>query len=76
MIINELGRCLARSNNAYFANNKEASLVVFTAAFCFSHAEQNLIKLKLYNKWSAKVVNNILECAMWNSSKPVKFAYL
>ena len=48
MIINKLGRCPTRSDNVYFANN-ELSLAVFTAVFCFTHAEHNLIKLKLYN---------------------------
>ena len=48
MIINELVRCPARSGNLYFANNEQASLA-FAAAFCFVHAEHNLIKLKLYN---------------------------
>ena len=42
LIINELGRCPTRSD---FANNKQASLPVFTTAFWFSHAEQ--IKLNL-----------------------------
>ena len=49
MIVNKLGRCPARSGNVYFANNEQASLAVFTAAFCFAFAEHNLIKLKLYN---------------------------
>ena len=40
LIINELGRCLTRSDNIYFANNQQA--------FCFVHTEHNLIKLKLY----------------------------
>ena len=48
LVINQLGRCPTRSDNAYFANNEQASLA-FTAAFCFVHAEHNLIKLKLYN---------------------------
>ena len=52
-MINELGRCPTRSENVYFANNEQASIAVFTAVFCFTYAEQNLIKLKLYNKWSA-----------------------
>ena len=43
-------------------------LAFFTAAFCFAHAEHKLIKLKLYNNWSAQTVNNISESAMWNSS--------
>ena len=33
-----------RSDNVYFANNEEASLVFFIA-----HTEHNLIELKLYN---------------------------
>ena len=48
LIINELGRCTTRSDNVYFDNNELASLAVFTAVFCFTHAEYNLIKLKLY----------------------------
>ena len=44
VIINELGGSPIRSNNVYFANNKQASFVFFIA-----HAEHNLIKLKLYN---------------------------
>ena len=40
LIINELGRCPARADNVYFANNEQA--------FCFAHVEHNLIKLKLY----------------------------
>ena len=57
MIINELGHCPTRSDNVYFANNEQALLAVITVttviinitALCFAHAEQNLIKLKLYN---------------------------
>ena len=48
-IINKLGRCPTRSDNVYFANNEQESPAIFTAAFCFTHAEHNLIKLKLYN---------------------------
>ena len=67
MIINELGHCPTRSDNVYFANNEQALLAVITVttviinitALCFAHAEQNLIKLKLYNNWSAQAVNNI-----------------
>ena len=43
LIINELGRCPTRSDNVYFANNEQASLAIFTTAFCFAHAERNLI---------------------------------
>ena len=40
---------MSRSDNVYFANNEQGSLTVFTAVFCFTHVEHNLIKLKLYN---------------------------
>ena len=46
-MVNELARCPTRSENDYFVNNKQASIAVFTAVFCFTHAEHNLIKLKL-----------------------------
>ena len=49
LIIKELGRCLNRSDDIYFANNKQ-TMLAFTAAFCFAHAEHNLIKLKLLLK--------------------------
>ena len=48
-MINELGRCPTRSENVYFANNEQASLAVFNAVFCFTHAKHNLIKRKLYD---------------------------
>ena len=48
-MINELGPFAARSENVYFANNEQALIAVFTAVFCFTHAEHHLIKLKLYN---------------------------
>ena len=47
-MINKLGRCLTRSDNVYFVINEQASLE-FTAAFCFTRAKHNLIKLKLDN---------------------------
>ena len=47
-MINELGRCPTRSENFYFANNKQALIAIFTAVLCFTHAEHNLIKHKLY----------------------------
>ena len=75
-MINELAGSPTRSENVYFANNEQASIAVFTAVFCFTHAEHNLIKLKLYNNWSAQAVNSIAECAMWNSKKPIEFAHL
>ena len=45
-MINELARFTTRSDNVYFANNEQASIAVFTAVFCFTHAEHHLIKLK------------------------------
>ena len=49
LIINKLAGSATRSENIYFANNKQASIAVFTAVFCFTHAEHHLIKLKPYN---------------------------
>ena len=48
------------SENVYFVDNEQASIEVFTAVFYFTHAEYNLIKLKLYNNWSAQAVNSVL----------------
>ena len=48
-MINELAVSPTRSENVSFANNKQASIAVFTAVFCFTHVEHHLIKLKLYN---------------------------
>ena len=60
-MINELARFPTRSENVYFANNEQASIVVFTAVYCFTHAKHHyLIKLNLYNIWSAQVVNSVL----------------
>ena len=39
LIINELGCWPTRSENVYFANIGQASIAVFTAARCFTHAE-------------------------------------
>ena len=47
-MINELAGSPTRSENVYFANNEQASIAVFTAVFCFTHAKHHLIKLKLY----------------------------
>ena len=44
LIINEIGGSPIRSDNVYFDNDEQASLVFFIA-----HVEYNLIKLKLYN---------------------------
>ena len=59
MIINELGGSPTRPDNVYFTKNEQASLALFIA-----HAKHNLIKLKLYNNWSAQTVNSILDCAI------------
>ena len=51
-MIDELVGSPTRSENVYFANNKQASIAVFTAVFCFTHAEHHLIKhhlIKLKN---------------------------
>ena len=47
--VNELAGSPARSEYVYFAKNEQASIAVFTAVFCFTHAEHHIIKLKLYN---------------------------
>ena len=48
LIINTFGRCPPKTDNVYFANNEQGSLV-FSAEFCFAHTKHNLIKLKLHN---------------------------
>ena len=54
-MINEFACFPTRSENVNFANNEQASIAVFTAAFCFTHAENHLIKLKLYNNYQRKM---------------------
>ena len=71
LMINELGRCPTRTENIYFANDEQASIAVFTAVFCFTHAKRNLIKLKLYNKWSVQAVNSISECVIQTTNAEV-----
>ena len=72
MII-ELTRCPTRQRMVYFANNEQASIPVFTAVFCFTHAEYNLIKYKLYNKWSSQTVNSVLCKIQRNQSNLLTF---
>ena len=48
-MINEHAGSPTRSENVYFTNNQQASISVFTAVFCFTHAEHHLIKPKLNN---------------------------
>ena len=38
-MINDIAASPTRSKNAYFANNVQALVAVFTAVFCFTHAE-------------------------------------
>ena len=57
----------------YFANNEQASIAVFTAVFCFTHAEHNSIKLKLYNIWSAQAVNSVVYEIQRNQSNLLTF---
>ena len=45
-MINDLAPFPTRSGNVYFAHNEQALIAVFTAVFCFTHAEHHLIKLK------------------------------
>ena len=44
LMINELVHSPTRSENVYLTNNEQVSIAVFTAVFCFTHAEHNLIK--------------------------------
>ena len=74
-MINELMGPPTRSENVYFANNEEASIAVFTAAFCFTHAEHHLIKRKLYNNLSAQAVNSVLCEIQRNQSNLLTFKY-
>ena len=59
-MINAFAAFPTRSGNVYFPNNEQTSIAAFTAVFCFTHAEHHLIKLKLYNDWSAQAVNSAL----------------
>ena len=44
-MIDEIACSSTRLKNVYFPNNEQ----VFAVMFCLTHAEHNLIKLKLYN---------------------------
>ena len=72
-MIDEISRFPNRSENVYFANNEQASTAVFAAVFCFTHAEHHLIKLKLYNNWSAQAVNSVLCEIQRNQSNLLTF---
>ena len=62
-------RSRTRSENVYFGKNEQ----VFTAVFCFTHVEYNLIRLKLYNNWSAQAVNRVLCEIQRNQSNLLTF---
>ena len=48
-MINKLAGSPTRSENVYLANNEQAPIAVFTAVFCFAHAEYDLIKQRNNN---------------------------
>ena len=73
LMINELAPSPTWSKNAYFADNEQASIAVFSAVFCFKHAEHDLIKVKLYNNWSAQTVNSVLCEIQRNQSNLLMF---
>ena len=72
-MINELARSPTRLDNVYFVNNEKASIAVFTAVFCFTHAEHHLIKLKLYNNWLAQALISVLCEIQRNQSNLLTF---
>ena len=72
-MINEVAGSPTKSEIVYFANNKQASIAVFTAVFCFTLAENDLIKLELYNNWSAQAANNVLCEIQRNQSNLLTF---
>ena len=72
-MINELAGSPTRSENVYFANIEQVLIAVFTAVFCFTHAEHHLIKLKLYINWSAQAVNSVLCEIQKNQSNLLTF---
>ena len=72
-MIKEIAGSPTRSENVYFAYNEQASIVVFIAVFCVAHAEHHLIKLKLFNNWSAEAVNSVLCEIQRNQSNLLTF---
>ena len=69
-MIYEIARFPPRSDNVCIANNEQA---FFTAVFCFTHVGHHLIKLKLYNNWSAQAVNSVLCEIQRNQSNLITF---
>ena len=45
----EIGHSATRLENVYFSNNEQPSTTVFATVFYFTHADHNLIKLRLFN---------------------------
>ena len=72
-MINKLAGSPTRSENVYLANNEQAPIAVFTAVFCFTHAEYDLIKQRNNNNWSAQAVNKVLFEIQRNLSNLVNF---
>ena len=72
-MIKEIAGSPTRSENVYFAYNEQASIAVFIAVFCVAHAEHHLIKLKLFNNWSAEAVNSVLCEIQRNQSNLLTF---
>ena len=75
-MINQLAHSPTRSKNFYFANNEQESIAVFTTVFYFTHADHNLIKLKLYNNSSVQAVNRVLCEIQRNQSNLLTFKKL
>ena len=72
-MINELVHSPTRSENVYLTNNEQVSIAVFTAVFCFTHAEHNLIKQINNNNWSAQDVDSVLFEIQRNQSNLLTF---
>ena len=72
-MIKEIAGSPTRSENVSFAYNEQASIAVFIAVFCVAHAEHHLIKLKLFNNWSAEAVNSVLCEIQRNQSNLLTF---
>ena len=72
-MIKELVSFPTRSDNVHFANNEQALILVFTAVFCFTNVKHHLIKLKIYNNWSAEAVNSVLCEVQRNQSNLLTF---
>ena len=75
LIINKLGHCPTRSDNVYFPNYAKASLAVFPAAFCFTHAKHNLMKYKFDQRKLLTVFWSVLFEIQRNQSNLVTFKY-